>query len=467
VQFQRFCCPATPVSIDEMMVRFTGRSEHISLIKSKPTPEGFKIIALCDKGYTFSFLYTSRTQSFTGLTYPSHFINSLETTREVNSHTCYAPHCGTQNATEIIHLRPTSRAVIQLCLTLPYQTHRFVLYCDNYFSNIPLFHILRSYGIAACGTARPHSAEYPRIFKMNQKVTQLPWNTISAVVIRDVLAVLWQDKTLVRFLTTAFGANPALPENVEMRLRKRPHITQSNRNLIESGWPTDPVTGAAPASQILPLPTLSVKYNLHMGGVDIADQRRSYYCIQLSCVRYWLSLFFWLLDVTVVNSYLLAQEVFPSTQKKFIKEHRDFRVRLAWNLVLDGARGVDKTWAESLCYSHEPRRRGGQFNPCSVPAGNYHYNRRNGYVSKYSELPTCRLIHGDHRLVRREPTTRRLCFFCRFIEQHKQSSEFLEKVRQLDRPRSVFGIVHRTRFECLFCKVPLCQESCFHSFHAI
>ena len=77
-KFQQLCRPATPVSIDEMMIRFTGRSEHISLIKSKPTPEGFKIIALCEKGYTFSFLYTSRTQSFTGLTYPSHFLEPIQ-----------------------------------------------------------------------------------------------------------------------------------------------------------------------------------------------------------------------------------------------------------------------------------------------------------------------------------------------------------------------------------------------------
>ena len=129
-------------------------------------------------------------------------------------------------------------------------------------------------------------------------------------------------------------------------------------------------------------------------------------------------------------------------------------MRLAWNLVLDGARGMDKNWAESLCHSHEPRRRGGQFNLCSVPAGNHHYNRRNGYVSKSSKLPTCRLIHGDHRLGGTQPITRRLCFFCRFIEQHKQSSELLDKVRQLGHPTSVFEIVHRTRFECFLCKVP-------------
>jgi len=43
------------------------------------------------------------------------------------------------------------------------------------------------------------------------------------------------------------------------------------------------------------------------GGVDIADQRRSYYYTQLRVCRNWLPLFFWLLDTTVINSFLLAQ----------------------------------------------------------------------------------------------------------------------------------------------------------------
>jgi len=35
--------PNSNVSVDEMMVRFSGRSVHTVRIKNKPTPEGFKI----------------------------------------------------------------------------------------------------------------------------------------------------------------------------------------------------------------------------------------------------------------------------------------------------------------------------------------------------------------------------------------------------------------------------------------
>ena len=48
------------VSVDEMIVWFSRRSIHIIRIKNKPTPEGFKILSLCESGYTYTFLPTSR-----------------------------------------------------------------------------------------------------------------------------------------------------------------------------------------------------------------------------------------------------------------------------------------------------------------------------------------------------------------------------------------------------------------------
>ncbi|KAG0366399.1 hypothetical protein BGX24_003711, partial [Mortierella sp. AD032] len=54
--------PRSNVAVDEMIVRFGGRSHHIFRIKSKPIPVGYKILALCDAGYTYSFLPESCVQ---------------------------------------------------------------------------------------------------------------------------------------------------------------------------------------------------------------------------------------------------------------------------------------------------------------------------------------------------------------------------------------------------------------------
>jgi len=52
------------------------------------------------------------------------------------------------------------------------------------------------------------------------------------------------------------------------------------------------------------------------GGVDIADQLRSYYHTQLAGRRLWLPLFFWLLDTAIVNSYIIYRMYNPSASQE-------------------------------------------------------------------------------------------------------------------------------------------------------
>ncbi|CAG8626254.1 1940_t:CDS:2 [Acaulospora morrowiae] len=57
---QQIYIPGSQVSIDEMIIRFSGCSGHTFRIKNKPTPEGYKIMSLCEKGYTYAFTFESR-----------------------------------------------------------------------------------------------------------------------------------------------------------------------------------------------------------------------------------------------------------------------------------------------------------------------------------------------------------------------------------------------------------------------
>jgi hypothetical protein len=60
-KFQAYVVLGQNVSFDEMMVPFAGRSKHTLKMKNKPINEGFKIWALCDRGYLWDFLFYSRT----------------------------------------------------------------------------------------------------------------------------------------------------------------------------------------------------------------------------------------------------------------------------------------------------------------------------------------------------------------------------------------------------------------------
>ena len=48
-----------------------------------------------------------------------------------------------------------------------------------------------------------------------------------------------------------------------------------------------------------------VEHNKHMGGVDLGDQHRGYYHIQMKCRKFYKYIAIVLFDVTVTNSFIL------------------------------------------------------------------------------------------------------------------------------------------------------------------
>ena len=55
-------------------------------------------------------------------------------------------------------------------------------------------------------------------------------------------------------------------------------------------------------------PVVVVDYNKYMLGVDKLDQLCSYYSFLHKSVKWWRKVFFWLLEVGVVNSYVIHKE---------------------------------------------------------------------------------------------------------------------------------------------------------------
>ena len=348
-RYQYYFLPSSDVAVDEMMVRFTGRSVHTLLLRGKPIPQGYKILALCDHGYTYSFMFTSRTNSFADLD----------------------PHlyCGQ------IKLSPTSQAVYQLASALPSHQFSFTVYMDNYFTNIRLLQALYEKGIGACGTSRPTSAEYPKVFKFGKKKPVFPLNTISGVVCQKVLVCLWQDNNLVRFMSTVHEITPET-RNFPNKRRRRPRITDTNRrNITQFFGDQHHVT--------MPTPKIAIDYNNKMNAVDLADQYRSYYATQLKVARVWMPIFFWLLDTTVINSWTLAKlsaQPESRTASQQLQVHRLFRLHLAHLLVTSGYRDLNPTRA--LCLdstSHNSISQPLIRNlPGLIPPGNNRQSRSHG-----------------------------------------------------------------------------------------
>ena len=130
------------------------------------------------------------------------------------------------------------------------------------------------------------------------------------------------------------------------------HEINSNENRIERVWcqPRETSANATKVREVfgttskksLPIPIIIDNYDHFMGGMDIADQLHGYYATQLAVRRTWMSLFFWLLDTAIINSYLILKKSDVNIS------HKDFRIQLVWDLIKAGLEEnkphIPQTW---------------------------------------------------------------------------------------------------------------------------
>ena len=69
-------------------------------------------------------------------------------------------------------------------------------------------------------------------------------------------------------------------------------------------------------------PLVVDQYNHYMLGVDRLDQRMSYYKFVRKSFRWWQKVFFWMVEVVVVNSYIVYNAHTDSRRKLTHKEFR-------------------------------------------------------------------------------------------------------------------------------------------------
>ena len=153
------------------------------------------------------------------------------------------------------------------------------------------------------------------------------------------------------------------------RLRRRPEKTSTNGATIRQIFGDN-------SRKLLPIPAFIDDYNQHMGGVDIADQLRSYYSTQLRACQNWLPLFFWLLDTAIVNSYRIMKSLYP--HRKVRSQHLFFWEDLADKLIEIGLYEggyMDSSSSEPLATPPSPPR------PTTSSTPSTHSERLTPYTS--------------------------------------------------------------------------------------
>jgi hypothetical protein len=221
------------------------------------------------------------------------------------------------------NLTSSSLIVIQLCRNLPsYETVKYVVFLDNFFTNSRLFKALKTMGIGACGTAKSGCGYSIDLLRLRAAATKnKDWGKKAITTIKadkfvedgDILCMAWVDLNTVQFMTTIHTIDD-METMVYKDIRRRHGIPPNSEVIID-----DQVK--------LPFPGPIVEYNQHMGGSDGNAQQRSYYCPERSDRRYWWPLFIFILKGAVLNAFKLWKILYPDStlshlefQRQIVKE---------------------------------------------------------------------------------------------------------------------------------------------------
>ncbi|KAL0871532.1 hypothetical protein ABMA27_005245 [Loxostege sticticalis] len=178
--------------------------------------------------------------------------------------------------------------VIRLCRNVPRMVNH-IIYFDNYYTSIPLLHYLACQGIYALGTIQRNrlgkTCKLP-IQKdfMKETVARGTYEEqVSNYEGKDISVTCWKDNKMVTLASTYVGSEPATTVS---RYDKKKKATIS-----------------------IPCPKIIKDYNSHMGGVDLMDSFLGRYRIRIKSRKWYMRLFYHMIDLSVINSWILYKKV--------------------------------------------------------------------------------------------------------------------------------------------------------------
>jgi hypothetical protein len=271
--------------------------------------------------------------------------------------------------------------VLEMCEDYTGKYHH--VYFDKFFSSAKLMKMLLEKQIYACGTTQAGRKDWPAEFR-NPKSLKLKRGESRKLQHEDVTAVVWHDNQDVLILST--NSNPETDVMVTRR----------------SGKDREKIAIACPEAV--------VNYTKSMGGVDVADQKREYYGIGRASKTWWKYVFHFVLNVAIVNSFILYDLTNRPVQISHGNRQLQYRINLVTQLIGD----------------FTSRKRVGRKR--SLPCG----------------TPLPKTLHCLEKISGRVKTC----------------AECMVKKRKTPSGRGI-----QTAYKCRQCDLPLCRVGCFLSYH--
>ena len=193
---------------------------------------------------------------------------------------------------------PTNHDMTATCRTVRHLTCRVEgfghkIFMDNFFSSARSFYDLDRRKMHSCGTIQPNRKDISHDFVPKQ--LKLKRGDVRVKTREGLTTLVWKDRREV-YMLTIMNPPPA----------KGNFCDESNHSMK---------------------PHTMEWYDQHMGYMDNSDCLANRYLMSPHTFKWTTKLFFHLLDLTVLNSWILL----PSREAKYT--HRDFRLLLVKNLI--------------------------------------------------------------------------------------------------------------------------------------
>lgn len=279
--FHKYFIPGRNIAIDESTVGFKGKILFKTYNPKKPTKWGIRIFVLADSdtGYVHSIIpyYGKHTGEVCNLPYPDKSF--------------------------------TSRIVLSLMDRLglcTYGIDGYHLFTDRYYSSVELAQQLVTRQCHTTGTIIAGRVGNPNEIRQGALKKLKKSGDTCAFRNGNVLVMGWKDKRVVLMVSTL--------HNTEMEKK----IT------IQKGGQRREVEK----------PACVLDYTKNMGGVDRNDHYCATYAFIRKSLKWWRKLFFWCLEVCIVNSYILYC-CLKTQQGAAAMSHVKYRRALVESLVGD------------------------------------------------------------------------------------------------------------------------------------
>ncbi|XP_046674860.1 piggyBac transposable element-derived protein 4-like [Homalodisca vitripennis] len=152
-----------------------------------------------------------------------------------------------------------------------------IIFLDNFYNSVDLAEYLMTNQTNMCGTLQSNRVGNPQVVVQ----TKLKKGECVSRQRGDVTVMKWRDKRNVLTISTSNG-----PEMEETRTKR---------------------------GEVIQKPSMVVRYNKGMSGIDRSDQMISYYSTPRKSLRWYIKIFFHLLDVSLWNSTFIFSKLTTKT----------------------------------------------------------------------------------------------------------------------------------------------------------